>query len=481
MENFNIENIGTCLKDVILESKKFIDSNPLMVALSALSMMSVVLGNKVHSYDGTMSKLYPNIWVLLVAQSGLGSKSSTLKTINNMILKSVLEQNQNKYSADIKSFKSLSKDDKESADIPRLKQLISGQSSTFQGTIKALQNNPHGMIAIYDEARELLNKLNRNTEHKAGLTSLYDQEYYGKDLVGSQGIGESIIIKKPFLTILGVTNPDWLREEVSESDYTSGFFNRFTIVEIQELPRLKAFKVVEEQNFSKFQDCSLSIWNTLNKEYSSDKPLILNIEKITEIYSIWFDKMQDKYENAEAHVQSFLIRQLVASIKYASIIQIFDEAYAGNKISEITHLEPKYMSIGMYLSELFMNSIEKHIEYIGLQDGSFDDIKADKKIDKLAEKVKSYLFKNRFIDAAAARSTLTNNIRGLMKKNFDEVLDVAMYKYPCIEIVDKKMGNRIQHLYQISSEKMSEKMNKSLKAQMDVDFSEVDYGDLFDD
>lgn len=303
MENLDINKIGIYTKDIIEESQKFIDSNPLMVLLSALSMMSVVLGNKVHSFDGTMSKLYPNIWVLLIAQSGLGSKSSTVKTINNMILKSVLEKNQNEYTADTKAYNSLSKDDKENSDKPILKQLISGQSSTFQGAIKALQNNPHGMIAIYDEARELLSKLNRNTEHKAGLTSLYDQEYYGKDLVGSHGVGESISINNPFLSILGITNPDWLREEVSESDYTSGFFNRFTIVDIQKLPRLKAFKVVEKQNFSKFQDCSLSIWNLLNTEYSNEKPLILHIEKITEMYSNWFEDMQNKYATAESYTQ----------------------------------------------------------------------------------------------------------------------------------------------------------------------------------
>lgn len=115
------------------------------------------------------------------------------------------------------------------------------------------------------------------------------------------------------------------------------------------------------------------------------------------------------------------------------------------------------MSIGMYLAELFMNSIEKHIEYIGLTDGSLDDIKADKKIDKLAEKVKSYLFNHYFIDSPISRSILTNNIRGLMKKNFDEVLDTVMYKYPYIEIIEKKYGNRIQCLYQITSDKMDEK------------------------
>ena len=172
MQNLDINIIGIFLKDLIIESKKYIDSDALMILANALTMMSVIIGNRLHTYDGTMAKLYPNLWMLIVAQSGLGGKSTTIKTLKNMLLKSVLEENDTAFKKNAEVYKSLSKDEKNETAEPYLKQLISGQGSTFQGIIKSLEKNPHGLLAIYDEARELLKKLSKDTENKAGLTSL---------------------------------------------------------------------------------------------------------------------------------------------------------------------------------------------------------------------------------------------------------------------------------------------------------------------
>ena len=112
MQNIDINIIGIFLKDLIIESKKYIDSDALMILANALTMMSVIIGNRLHTYDGTMAKLYPNLWMLIVAQSGLGGKSTTIKTLKNMLLKSVLEEHDTAIKKNAEVYKSLSKDEK---------------------------------------------------------------------------------------------------------------------------------------------------------------------------------------------------------------------------------------------------------------------------------------------------------------------------------------------------------------------------------
>lgn len=449
MENLNInmKSIGCYLADIISESKKYIDANDTMVLASALSMMSVVLGNRVHTFDGTMGELYPNVWTLIVAQSGIGSKSVTIKTLNNMILKSILNYNQETYKKEQDAYKPLSNDGLKDGQRPQLKQIISGQGSTFQGIIKSLEKNPHGMIAIYDEAKELLNKLKRNAEHKAGLTSLYDQEYYGKDLVGSKNEGESIYLENPFLSILAVTNPHWLSEETIDSDYASGFLNRFIIVEIDKFPRQKAFKNVEKQDFSKFQNTSLKLWQELESSDVQQNPIVLDIKSDTaEIYSDWFDMQLENYENAESHSQSFLIRQLVSALKYATIIQIYDTVYKGETLKEMDKLEPKYLSIGIYLAELFMNHIEKHIENLSENDNSMTSAKTIS-IDKLADKFVNYLTQENHLNKMYNKSQMMNAIRGISAENFHDAFDLAKKNDSRICFESYKQGGRMVEQY----------------------------------
>jgi len=432
--------IGLYLKDILTESRKFIDADEMMIVSSALSMMSVVLGNRVHTYNGTMGELYPNLWMLIIAQSGFGSKSSTIKTLNKMILHSILEDNQSTFNNKMEDYKTLSKKEKLEVEQPRIRQILSGQGSTFQGIIKSLENNPNGLLAIYDEARELLKKLNKDTENKAGLTSLYDQDFYGKDLVGAQGTGNSIFIKRPFLSILAVTNPDWLQEEIQKSDYTSGFFNRFSIIDIKNLPRLQAFKTRIKQDFSKFQNCSLSIYTTLNEKFTIDNPLIVDTTEIEELYSNWFDGQINKYEDEDSHYQSFAIRQMVASLKYALIIQIYDYAYENKDITKITKIDIEYMKIGIYFAEYFMEHIENHIETLNFEDNEDEKLDSYDILDQMSNKVEIYLSKR--LDEPQTRSNMCNNIRGLNAKNFDEILSDAVKKFPYIKVVKPVTGKK---------------------------------------
>jgi hypothetical protein len=411
-----------------------------------LSMMSVILGNKVHTYNGPRQRLNANLWMMLIAQSGMGGKSTTIKAINEVILEPILKDAHEKYKMELKAYKALSKDEKAETNPPLFIKPLSGQGSTFQGMIKSLEKNDHGMLAIYDEAGEFLKKFSRDTEHKSALISLYDQKYYGKDLVGS-GAGESIFIEDPFLSILTVTNPHSLIDETIETDYVSGYFNRFSIVEVKDSKRPQPFKSKEVPNFEKFQTIALDVWNMVHENYTRDNPLILATDEIEEEYAIWYNKQFDKHENDTEAMTSFLMRQVTSAIKYAMIIQIFDSEFNNKPINENKTLKIEYMRIGFYLAEVYIEAFKEHIDSIGLNDSNgYAKTKQVNEIKKLAEKVNKYLTKENSLDVPSTRSNLTNNIRGLSAKNFDEVMDYTLEKYDYIKVENKMLG-KIEHTY----------------------------------
>lgn len=433
MEDLGTKKISTFLNNLLTQAKKHIDSNDLMILSVALNMMSVILGTKVHSYAGSGNKLYSNIWMMIIAQSGVGSKTTTVNTIQNMLLSSVIDTNFTSYKHQMKKYKTLTKDEKEETAIPNLKQVLNGQGSTFQGMIKSLEKNPHGMTTIFDEAGEFLKKFSKDTENKAAITSLYDQAYYAKSLVGGSGKGEDIYIKNPFLSILALTNPHSLVEETTDTDYLSGFLNRFSIIEIKKFPARQPFKTMEPQNFSKFQDTSLKIWETLDKLYSSEKPLILRIDKIESSYKDWYYEMNIKYQESEECIQSFLPRQQTAALKYAMIIQVFDAVYQNRSLDNMEYLELEYMEIGFYFAEIYMRSINKHIEDLADIESSINTKKSIS-VEKLADKLITYLTHKDRIGKKYNKSQLTNAIRDLTADNFYDTIDTATKKHEALSI-----------------------------------------------
>ncbi len=446
MRELDKEYTGLYLKGAITELKKHLDSSALMCISILLSMMSVILGNKVHTYNGPRQRLNANLWMMLIAQSGMGGKSTTIKAISEMILEPIMNETHKKYKTELEAYKALSKDEKAETNPPSFIKPLSGQGSNFQGMIKSLEKNNHGMLAVYDEAGEFLKKFSRDTEHKSALTSLYDQKYYGKDLVGS-GSGESIFIEDPFLSILAVTNPHSLIDETTETDYVSGYFNRFSIVEIQEFKRPQPFKTKEVPNFEKFQNVALEVWNEIQKNYTRENPLILATDEIEEEYSIWYNQQFDKYENDSEAMTSFLMRQVTSALKYAMIIQIFDGTLNKKPIDENKTLKIEYMRIGFYLAEVYIEAFKEHIDNIGLNESDgYAKTKKVNEVKKLAEKINTYLTKEDKLDYQVTRSNMTNNIRGLSAKNFDEAMDYALNKYEYIKVENKMLG-KIENTY----------------------------------
>jgi hypothetical protein len=131
----------------------------------------------------------------------------------------------------------------------------------------------------------------------------------------------------------------------------------------------------------------------------------------------------------------------VSALKYATIIQIYDTIYKGEALKKMNKLEPKYLLIGIYLAELFMNHIEKHIENLSKNHNSMTSKKMIS-IDDLADKLINFLTKEDHIGKYYNKSELTNNSRGITADNFYDAFDLACKKDNRLRVYVHRQGKK---------------------------------------
>ena len=305
--------------------------------------------------------------------------------------------------------------------------------------IKNLSLNEHGLISIYDEGSEFLNKMLNDKQNKASFTSLYAQQSYGKDLVGKDGEGEQIWIDNPFISLILISNPYWFNSDVKNNDFVSGFLNRFAIYRMDRNIDMKPFVSRKKHSFEKFQNVAAMIWNYLG---NLDESLEMELsEESIQKYQAWyevfssktFEDIWDNYDESaydpdekiwdSEEFTAFLVRQKTAAIKYAMIIQIFDTFYNGN--TELAKkIDIKYMNIGIFVAEETMCQIKNFL----LARRSVKDEQKYREDDykEIAKKIRNYLKKYQYDEnKPLPTSKLIRQVRGLNKTNFNKVLEYA--------------------------------------------------------
>ncbi len=430
---------GDFIKDVSEELRSYLDVPKSMILQIILPMMSAVIGTKATTFSGSMEKLRVNLWSIVIGSSGASAKSTTLGMIKDIVLGGLEKHLTNEYKIEKVIYDGLSFEEKSNAEKPRLQQIYSGQGSTFQGMIKNLSLNEHGLISIYDEGSEFLNKMLNDKQNKASFTSLYAQQSYGKDLVGKDGEGEQIWIDNPFISLILISNPYWFNSDVKNNDFVSGFLNRFAIYRMDRNIDMKPFVSRKKHSFEKFQNVAAMIWNYLG---NLDESLEMELsEESIQKYQAWyevfssktFEDIWDNYDESaydpdekiwdSEEFTAFLVRQKTAAIKYAMIIQIFDTFYNGN--TELAKkIDIKYMNIGIFVAEETMCQIKNFL----LARRSVKDEQKYREDDykEIAKKIRNYLKKYQYDEnKPLPTSKLIRQVRGLNKTNFNKVLEYA--------------------------------------------------------
>lgn len=180
------------------------EAPPLYHLFVGMSLVSAVLGRNVKFPFGA-STIYPNLWIVLLAQSSLYKKSTAI-SIGRAILRDVDED------------------------------IVLPNEFSSELLVTMLSKSPSGIFCWSEFAGPLASF---NRKYMAGtkemLTDLYDcPPIYKRKLKSDEQI-----IKDACISILTASAMEWLRAQVRETDVMSGFLARFIFVPASERADLK--------------------------------------------------------------------------------------------------------------------------------------------------------------------------------------------------------------------------------------------------
>lgn len=287
---------------------------------SLFAAASGAVGKLLKSDDGKYINT-PCLWIALIGRSGSG-KSEPLKQLLNPILSNDAES--------YKIFKTQLKDWKMQPEAnenekPQFRKTIINDS-TPESRYKYLENNDLLMYA--DELKVFFDNIGRYTRsgELAQLLSIWD----GRQFCIDRKSDEPSLIQSPFMSICGSSQPEIIRELLSDQQFTSsGFVQRMLFV------------YPDSDTIADYKECSpdtslLQYWSDLLTHLHNLQPATLRIVGETkEIYVSYYDELQEKKRRADDYTSSVLSKLQI----YAQRWTILIHALNGNKTDLISAAE----------------------------------------------------------------------------------------------------------------------------------------------
>ncbi|MBF0398629.1 MAG: DUF3987 domain-containing protein, partial [Desulfobacterales bacterium] len=227
-ESFDTSKLPKILSEYIDEIAKSTDAEKIIITQSVLCTISAYLKHKVYlSEDEYFQRLYPNIWCLSITDSG--QYKTTALDKGSRIAFEVLEDIKRKEEEILKKYPINKRDDEYQNEISNneKRNILLPNRVTAEALLGKLSQGFGGMIKT-SEFGDWLKMLDQNYNKtlKPLLTDLFDVPPYYQY---STKTGGNLKIEYPFITINSVSTVDWIKEEIKDTDITSGFFARFLI------------------------------------------------------------------------------------------------------------------------------------------------------------------------------------------------------------------------------------------------------------
>jgi hypothetical protein len=182
---------------------------------SACCVLGAAINNKAWVQRGDanlLPKLFPNIWVILLAPPGRGHKTSVINMACNCLIAA---------RSDVRLL----------ADKLTPEYLIKSLSAPATNTKEVIRIGPRDATGLI-RAPELSDYFGREN-YKQGLvpliTNLYD--YREKFSVGTMGRGSEFLYNN-CISILGGSTPKWFQNMLPQDAFSGGFMSRFVLVEM---------------------------------------------------------------------------------------------------------------------------------------------------------------------------------------------------------------------------------------------------------
>jgi len=180
---------------------------------SAACVLGAAVNNKLYIHRGDkdlLPKLFPNLWVLLLAPPGRGHKTSTINMAVNCLTQA---------SPEVRIL----------ADKLTPESLVKALASPVgRETIRIGPRDATGLIKA-PEFSVFFGKQQYNTGLVSLITDLYDwrEEWASETIMRGK-----MILRNNCISVFGGSTPDWLQQMLPQDAFTGGFMARYVIVEM---------------------------------------------------------------------------------------------------------------------------------------------------------------------------------------------------------------------------------------------------------
>jgi len=234
-----------------------------LAAISSIVKRNVWINKRIY-------KLYPNLYILLIAKSGLRKGAAT------SLAKSLVEKVQNT-------------------------RVIYGRSS-IQAIIKELSDQrtfPNGYVlnsaSGFIVSGELASSIIGDPQSQTILTDLYDSNYHSEWTNTLKGSGKEKL-REIYVTFLAATNPTLLEEFLEESSIQGGFIARTILIKEDRKARINALIDDDALESVDFDDAEIL---TRLREIANVKGQFKFSDSAKKLYKDWYEVFNGKLERGE--------------------------------------------------------------------------------------------------------------------------------------------------------------------------------------
>ena len=319
--------------DTVLRSTEHVETPRSFLRWSLFSAISAVASPNVSLSKQGAYDLYPNMYVMLLADSGLG------KGFGVWVAKSLVKLVDN-----TRVFSGRNS----------IQKIVTDLSLVYTRKEKEMIKDARAFLA----SGEFVNLLLRDDQAVSILTEWYDTHYVREweNSLKSTGVEQ---LKGVNITLLGASNDEYLRESVPSAAIKGGFFGRFCFIYAKEKGAVNA--LIDEPSEDEDVKRQLPAWSEYLKTIAKIKPgsQFKVTTRARDEFRKWYYDLNNRIKNG----------QLVDKTGY--IHRIHDHALKIGMVlslSESVSLELKsgHVEEGIYLAESLLSTVKKTTIGVGL-------------------------------------------------------------------------------------------------------------------